>query len=215
MARTTEQVLLDQQRQADARHASAHGAEPVPIGLDPLHALQHFLWGWHDMRRHGNASASQSTRDYSQADLAAIACKFLKQAATTATGEPMVTKNDAFPSRFFKAADLLDGPIVLTVLKAPLEELKYQGRAEEKVVLYFRQTKKVLSVNSTNFDAMIKVTGKSNSDDWVGCKIELYPAQTQYRGETVDCIRIRKPGEGQDESATSEPVPGMDDSIPF
>jgi hypothetical protein len=126
----------------------------------------------------------------------------------------MATKNDVFPSRYLKAADL-DEPIVLTVSEAPLEELKYQERAEKKVVMYFKQTNKVFPLNKVNWDSMEKITGKSDSDDWAGCKVELYPTQTEMSGETVDCVRIRRPGEGQAESSTPEPPPEMGDSIPF
>jgi hypothetical protein len=64
---------------------------------------------------------------------------------------------------------------------------------------------------------MEKITGKSDSDEWAGYKVELYPTQTQMRGETVDCIRIRKPGEIRvvEPAESPEPPPEMSDSIPF
>ena len=207
-------LSIEIEREADAERAPA-GNKPVPPGLSPLQAFQHALWGWHDQRRHDDPKhRNQQTHNSSQDDAAAIASELLQQATTTAKGAPMVTKNDVFPSRYFKAADL-DRPIVLTVLKAPIEELKYQGRAEEKVVLHFRQAKKVLPLNVTNWDSMEKVTGKSNSDEWAGCRIELYPTQTQMRGETVDCIRIRKPGAEQTEPPESPVSTDMRDEIPF
>jgi hypothetical protein len=207
-------LSIEIEREADAEHASA-GNKPVPPGLSPLQAFQHALWGWHDQRRRDDPKhRNQQTHDSSQDDAAAITREFLQQAATTAKDKAMATKNAVFPSRYLKAADL-DEPVVLTVSEALLEELRHQGRVEKKVVLHFQRTTKVFPLNKVNWDSMEKVTGKSDSDDWAGCKIELYPTQTEMRGETVDCIRIRKPGEGQAESSTPEPPPEISDSIPF
>jgi hypothetical protein len=216
MTRTTEDILADQQRQADFDHASVD-SKPVPRGLSPLQALQHALWGWHDERWRSKAKhTDQHVDDRSQDDAAAITCDLLQQAATTVKDRTMATKNAVFPSRFLKAADLDGRPIVLTVQEASLEELKHQGRSETKIVLSFKQTTKVFPLNKVNWDSMERITGKPDSDDWAGCKIELYPTQTEMRGETVDCIRIRRPGEQQADASPETPDPvDMSDSVPF
>jgi hypothetical protein len=204
---------MDQQRQADADRASVYIDESKLSGLPALHALQFMLWGWCDARgRSKREHYSQSQPKYSPSEIAAVARAFLQQAAATEKGETMVTKNDIFPSRFFKAADLKES-IVLTVMKAPVEELKYQNRTQQKVVLYFREVKQVFPLNVTNFDLMTKATGKSDSDEWTGCKIELYRTETEMRGEVVDCIRIRAPGgSGKRKTKASSPT---DETIPF
>ena len=206
-------LSVEIEREADAERASA-GNKPVPPGLSPLQAFQHALWGWHDQRRHDDPKHhNQQTYDSSQDDAAAIT-RDSQQAATAAKDKTMVTKSDVFPSRYFKAADL-DGPIVLTVSEAPLEELKNQGRAEKKVVLHFKQTSKVFPLNKVNWESMERITHRMDSNDWAGCKIEPYPTQTEMRGETVDCIRIRKPGAEQTEPPESPVSIDMRDEIPF
>jgi hypothetical protein len=97
---------------------------------------------------------------------------------------------------------------------------------EQKVVLHFdfNGKEKLFPLNVTNFDSMIDVTGKSDSDEWAGCKIELYPTQTPMRGEIVDCIRIRKPHAGEETKKKKskpppkpepESPPEIGDEIPF
>ena len=199
-------LSVEIEREADAERAPA-GNKPVPPGLSPLQAFQHAVWGWHDERRLSKSKhQNQPTQDSSQDDAAAITCDLLQQAATTAKDKPIVTKNDAFPSRYLRAADL-DEPVVLTVSEAPLEELKNQGRAEKKVVLHFKQTNKVFPLNKVNWELMERITGQSDSDGWAGARVELFPTKTEMRGETVDCIRIRRP-------EASEPT-DMSDSVPF
>jgi hypothetical protein len=102
-----------------------------------------------------------------------------------------------FPSRFLKAPDLKGKAVVVTIASAPIETLKNpNGTEERKTVLYFNGgAKKVLPLNRTNWDSVANICGE-NSDDWPGEKIELYPDKTQLRGETVDCIRVRPPGQG-------------------
>jgi hypothetical protein len=142
----------------------------------------------------------------------------------------MVTREDMFPSRFLKAQDLKGKPVVVSIASAPVETLKTpNGTEERKTVLYFNGgAKKVLPLNRTNWDAVASIAGE-NSDSWPGEKIELYPTKTELRGETVDCIRIRPPGQGDIVAAAKKAAapaamkvkrpPGddsdMDDVIPF
>ena len=112
-----------------------------------------------------------------------------------------------FPSKYLKAADLNGDPLVVTIVSAPLETLKNpEGKEQTKTVLYFRGTKKLLPLNLTNWDSVADVTGESDSENWAGCKIELYPATTEMKGKTVDCIRVRapKPELGQAEAVGSK-----------
>ena len=65
------------------------------------------------------------------------------------------------------------------------------------------ETDKGLVLNKTNAAAIAKTHG-DDSDEWIGQAIELYPAVTQFNGNTVDCIRVR---------ASVAPAAGGD--IPF
>jgi hypothetical protein len=107
----------------------------------------------------------------------------------------MPTKSELFPSKYLKAEDLKGNPVVLTIKGSDMETLKdpKTGRDQEKLVLSFDRTKKLLPLNMTNFDAVVEVTREENSDRWIGHRIEVYPTTTRLGVKTVACIRIRKP----------------------
>src|SRR4029450_3925170 len=138
----------------------------------------------------------------------------------------MPTREEMFPSRFLKASDLTGKAVVVRIASAPVETLKGpNGTEERKTVLYFNGgAKKVLPLNKTNWDAGAAIGGE-NSDDWPGKKIELFPTVTDLRGKTVDCIRIRPPGQTNPVAEKAKPgrrakqSPGgnsdMGDEIPF
>jgi hypothetical protein len=134
-------------------------------------------------------------------------------------------KDDVFPSKYLKCADLNGKPITVTIEHAPLETLKSpEGKEQNKTVLYFRGAKKTLPLNITNWDAVAEVAG-DDTEDWPGKKLELYPARTQMAGKTVDCIRIRAPQSAKPGAPTpaakpaprqeASPLEEMDDGAPF
>ena len=107
-------------------------------------------------------------------------------------------RDDVFPSRFFKAADLGGKPVTLTIASAKYEPLKnHKGDDEQKLVVSFLKTKKLLVVNVTNFDAIVLATGEADSDDWPGHKIELYPSEVQVGNEMKPCIRENEEAVGE------------------
>jgi len=139
-----------------------------------------------------------------------------------------MTRDEVFPSKYLKAADLKGRPHVVTIEKAPLETLKsLDGKETQKIVLSFKNREKTLPLNATNFDAVCDATGCFDTEDWPGQEIELYPAKTTMGGKTVDCIRIREAQTTQPEPAPKptlapKPAPAlaaadadMDDDIPF
>ena len=102
----------------------------------------------------------------------------------------MVTKSEAFPSRFWKAADLPPAGIVVKIAKLELD--KIGPNQEEKYVLYFKGQDKQLVVNSTNWDLIEAFCG-ADSDVWGGKDICLYPDKTPFQGKLTPCIRVRRP----------------------
>lgn len=138
----------------------------------------------------------------------------------------MAKRDDVFPSKYLKAADLNGKPLTVTIVSAPLETLKNpEGREQSKIVLYLRGTKKMMPLNVTNFDSVADIAG-GDTDSWPGCQIELYPAKTEMKGKTVDCIRIRAPEQAELPKAKAaatkrRPIKktgddlSMDDEIPF
>jgi hypothetical protein len=129
----------------------------------------------------------------------------------------MAKRDEIFPSRFLRAADLKGKPVALTIESAPTEELN--GGEETKTVLHFKKTNKVLPLNMTNWDSVADITGEDDSQNWSDCRIELYPTTTDFRGKPVDCIRIRAPQQRELPKPKPAPKPPlseeMDDEIPF
>jgi hypothetical protein len=135
-------------------------------------------------------------------------------------------RDDVFPSKYLKAPDLKGKACVATIESAPYETLKgLDGTETKKIVLYFKNAEKALPLNTTNFDAVCDATGRPDTDDWPGQRIELYPTKTTMGGKLVDCVRIRRPrSSGPAPAAASSPQPPpadeppadeMDDEIPF
>ena len=140
----------------------------------------------------------------------------------------MAKRDDVFPSKYLKAADLNGTPLVVTIVSAPMETLQSpEGKEQTKTILYLRGTKKLLPLNITNWDSIAAIAG-DDSDDWAGHKIELYPTTTEMKGKTVDCIRVRaleqpKPATKQTKPAAKAKAKAqvppahddLDDEIPF
>jgi hypothetical protein len=167
------------------------------------------------VRPRTTAQVLHEQKTFPPADGAAVAGGFNSAAAN---GETMPTKDKLFPSKYLKPVDLKGQAVVLTIATAPVMTLKFRGKEEDKVVLHFKGTSKLLPLNVTNFCATADAVGKDNSDDWSGCKVEVYPDTAQLNGQTVPCVRIRKPGEKPAEplpAPLAEPGLLVDDEIPF
>jgi hypothetical protein len=136
----------------------------------------------------------------------------------------MTTRDEAFPSKYLKAADLKGRSVILEIAAAPEETLTgFDGQSQVKSVLYFSGTKKKLPLNRTNWNAVADVTGEEDSDRWAGHRVELYPATTEMNGKTLPCIRIRTPAvravqplaKSDAAAARSDAANDLDDTIPF
>jgi len=115
----------------------------------------------------------------------------------------MVTKAVAFPSRFWKAADLPPGGLVLKIAKSQLEKVGQDQK--EKYCLYFKGQDKQLVVNSTNWDLIADFCG-ADSDIWPGKDVVLVPDKTPFGAKgMVDCIRVRKPPEPRPQMTQAKP----------
>ena len=104
-------------------------------------------------------------------------------------------KNNAFPSKYINAADLNGENVTATMSSVEQEEVGKEKTI--KPVLYFRGQLKPLILNGTNWDAIVKITGKEDSDAWDGKKITLYPTEVPFGGKTVGAIRISAPKAGK------------------
>lgn len=97
--------------------------------------------------------------------------------------------DDAFPSKYLKAADLPEeGTVTFTIDKIEIEEV---GREkEQKPVIYFEEDHRGLVANKTNCNTIAKVTGSRTFGDWIGKTINLYRAEVDFQGEMVESIRV-------------------------
>jgi hypothetical protein len=138
----------------------------------------------------------------------------------------MATESDRFPKRFLSAADLKDKPLAVTIKAEYTEELQSaDGEKKSKSILSFKETDKELVLNVTNFDSICDITGKFDTEEWPGEKIELYPDKTRMGGKTVDCVRVRAPEQKElklkKQTRAPKPAepakvdPGFRDEIPF
>ena len=97
-------------------------------------------------------------------------------------------RDDIFPSRFLKAADLDGKAVVVTIERVVQEELDEQVKA----VVYFHGTTKALVLNATNYDSIAERYGE-DTDGWPNAELELYPTTVSFKGKVVPCVRVRIP----------------------
>lgn len=98
-----------------------------------------------------------------------------------------------FDRDYIFACDLQGKDVTLTIERVTAGELTaIGGRKSKKPLCFFREGKsrKPLALNSTNCKTIAAMYG-SDTSDWIGKRVTLYPTQTQMGNETVDCIRIR------------------------
>jgi len=130
----------------------------------------------------------------------------------------MVTRNEAFPTRFFKAADIPSEGLPLKIAK--VEQEKVGPDQELKWVVYFKGQDKQLILNGTNWDLIAAALHEEDSDDWIGKTIELFPTQTPFGKKIVDCIRVRRfrpapAASARPAKAPPDGDPDLDDEIPY
>lgn len=124
----------------------------------------------------------------------------------------------AFPSNYLKASDLGEAQPVVTIDRVEIEAI---GRNKEmKPVIYFQGKEKGLVLNKTNATKIAGLVGSKDTDDWHGCRVRIYATETEFGGETVECIRIKPaPANGAASKAKPEPQPVAadveEDEIPF
>jgi hypothetical protein len=138
--------------------------------------------------------------------------------------------NDAFPSNYLKASDLKGSTPIVTIDHVAFEPV---GRNKEmKAVCYFKGKEKGLVLNKTNGTKIAQLSGSPQTEDWEGVRILLYATETEFAGESVECIRIKPVPAAQNgqqarrqgapqappppPSEPADPLPDLtDDDIPF
>lgn len=98
--------------------------------------------------------------------------------------------NDVFKSKYLSYQDLRGRDVSLTIDHVEMAQMPNGG--DKKPAVYFRGKEKALLLNKTNFNTIVEATGKEDTDDWGGEKITIGPAETEFQGRIVDCIRVRR-----------------------
>lgn len=126
--------------------------------------------------------------------------------------------DQVYPSRYLKESDLRGRDVTVTIRKVEMVKIG----DDTKPVAHFEGKDKGLVLNKTMFNAIAKATGELDSDNWEGQRITLYPTETEFKGETVACIRVRlrTSENGTKGRAPQPPPPDIDpeedeDEIPF
>jgi hypothetical protein len=108
--------------------------------------------------------------------------------------------NSCYPGTYLKAADLMGKTVKCVIDRVQMEVVG----EEDKPVMYFQGKEKGLVLNKTNGGAIAVLHG-TETDEWGGKEIKLYPTKLQFQGGMVDAIRVRvEPPEAEEQ-----------DSIPF
>ena len=90
-------------------------------------------------------------------------------------------KDEVFPSKYLKAADLKGKACVATIESAPYVTLKgLDGNETKKIVLHFKAAQKTLPLNATNSDAVCDATGCPDTDDWPGQRIDCIRPEQRW-----------------------------------
>ncbi len=92
---------------------------------------------------------------------------------------------------YLYAYDLEGGERTLEIASVSRGELTGEkNRKTKKPMVTFVDEPKKLALNKTNGKTIAKLYG-TDTDDWAGALITIYPTTTDFGGETVDCIRVR------------------------
>ena len=95
--------------------------------------------------------------------------------------------HEAFPSPYFKAADLDGKEPVLTIAKVSTETM---NDGDERRCAHFEETDKVLILNKTNWIACAEITNEKDDTRWTGSKIKLVRKRVTFKGDKVDAVRV-------------------------
>lgn len=133
----------------------------------------------------------------------------------------MANINDAFPSQYLKASDLKGRSITVEIDRIEFEPV---GQSKEmKPIVYFVDKEKGLVLNKTNATKIAQLLDSPDTDDWHGCAIQIYPTETSFQGDQVECIRVKgaprsqAPRQQRQAQPPADPPmePLTDDDIPF
>ncbi len=111
--------------------------------------------------------------------------------------------NQAFPSKYLRAADLNGGSVIVTISHVEMEEIGQGAEKERKPVVYFEGKTKGVVLNKTNATMIMDIAKSEDTDDWQGVSIKLIAAEVEYQGKLVNSLRVRRP----EKAVAAKPAP--------
>ena len=126
---------------------------------------------------------------------------------------------DLKQSKFLKKEDVGPGTLV-TISGLTQENVAKEGADPDmKTVLHFNQLEKPMVLNSTNGQAIARITGKQNDieREWIGAHVVLYnDPNVSYAGRITGGIRVRAPKAGAVLPTVSAPCSQIaEEDLPF
>jgi hypothetical protein len=115
---------------------------------------------------------------------------------------------------YLNASHLAAGELDVVIRSIGLERV---GRdQEQKMVIYFEELTRGLTLNKTNYEALFDAFGPE-TDDWIERPVTLYATKTEFEGKPVDGVRLRVDPANRlpVEQRTIPKPPPIDDEIPF
>lgn len=100
-----------------------------------------------------------------------------------------------FPSKYLKAADLGDRRITAIMDYVVLEDI---GEPDPKPILYFKNCPKGMVLNKTNAKTIMAAYG-DETDHWRGKTIVMFAAMVDFKGDTVEALRVKIPAAAADQ----------------
>lgn len=96
-----------------------------------------------------------------------------------------------FDREMLGAFELQGRDVIVTIERVEAGVLTSEGNKKtKKPILYFKGRERKLAINKTNGKVLANMFG-NDTRKWVGQAITIYPTQTKFGKDTVDCIRIR------------------------
>ena len=117
---------------------------------------------------------------------------------------PEVT--EIYSSTHLSCADLKNAEVTLRIAAVEVKEFDDDGRKVSKPVITFEGYSKTFVANKTNTMTIAEITGKTNTDHWVGSWVTLYPTMVPFGSRTVEAVRIRAASLAQLSDAAQAPV---------
>ena len=116
--------------------------------------------------------------------------------------------SEVFQSDTLKAADLQGAEPVVVI--ATVDMKKFDNG--NKLIITFVGKKKALVANKTNSKRIAMAHG-SNTDKWIGKKIQLYTDIVDFQGEPTQAIRVRPVKDEPKAASVKAPPADFDDSV--